>query len=254
MCQLLLSVRFKSSPSSPWPSQQSLTYNISYSVGYAAGNIVTAPVTFAGTSVASQALLDVTSSNNAIFQYGAEGVLGLGFSSLSKITGAISASGGTTNGNAYLANVFAQNTSDPNFIAFGLGRTNGLSTDVTSTFSIGEVDPAYAGIAQTQEISTWPVSQPSRWTLLVDGYEYADGVKRNMSTTVPGAPGAVLLADTGASYAYAPPDVVTGLYGGITGASFSSATNTWSLPCDQEVNFALWIGCVPYLQASRELP
>ncbi|KAG8863820.1 hypothetical protein FRB96_007657 [Tulasnella sp. 330] len=224
------------------PSQQSLTYNISYSIGYAAGNIVTAPVAFAGTSVASQALLDVTSSNNPIFQYGANGILGLGFSSLSNINKTVSASGGATNGNAYLANAFAQNTSEPNFIAFALGRTNDLSTDVTSSFSIGEVDPAYAGITQTQAISTYPVSQPTRWTMLVDGYEYADGVKRNMSTTVPGAPGPVLLADTGASYAYAPPDVVNGLYGGITGASFSSATNTWSVPCDQEVNFALWIG------------
>ncbi|KAG9032960.1 hypothetical protein FRB95_000708 [Tulasnella sp. JGI-2019a] len=222
-------------------SPTSLTYNITYSIGYAAGNIVTAPVAFAGTSVSAQALLDVTSSNNPIFQYGAAGILGLGFTSLSNINKTVSASGSTTNGNAYLANIFGQNTSQPNFIAFALERNNGLSTDLESSFSIGEVDSTYAGITQTQAISTWPVSEPSRWTLLVDGYEYADGIKRTMSTTVANAPGAVLLLDTGASYAYGPPDVVNGLYSGISGATFDSSSSTWSVPCDQEVNFALWI-------------
>lgn len=226
---------------------QSITYNITYGSGYASGPIVTAPVSFAGFTVTSQALLAATSSDNPIFQSGADGILGLGFSSLSEIDATVSTtagSGGTSSGNPFLYNAFAQDTSQPNYLAFALERKNGLTSDQETSFSIGEVDPSYQGVLQTQEIATWPASAPQRWTLLLDGYEYADGVKRSLGSGIAGAPSAVMLADTGSSYAYAPPAVVTGLYGGIAGASFDSGTNTWSVPCDAEVNFALWIGCV----------
>ena len=84
---------------------------------------------------------------------------------------------------------------------------------------------------------------PSKWEIVStrDGYEYADGVKRTMQTKVNGAPSSVVLLDTGASYAYASPDVVNGLYSSVPGASFDAGQNMWIVPCDQEVNFALWI-------------
>lgn len=214
---------------------------------------MTAPVSFAGYTVPSQALLAATSSNNPIIASGAVGILGLGFSSLSEIESTVSSTtgGSSTSGNTFLYNAFAQDTTQPNYLAFALERKHGATSDQETSFSIGEVDPMYQGILQTEEIATWPASSPQRWTLLLDGYEYADGVKRSLGSSVAGATSAVMLADTGSSYAYAPPAVVNGLYGGIAGASFDSATNTWSVPCDAEVNFALWIGCVALWEMSE---
>lgn len=218
-----------------------LTYNITYSIGYAAGNIVTVPVEFAGYTVASQAVLQVTSSDNPVFSFGADGVFGLGFTSLSNVDRTVTAAGGDY-GHDFLYNVFAQNSSAPNFIAFQLERKNDLASDTDSIFAIGELEAKYNGISQTQKISTWPVSSPKRWSVLLDGYEYADGIKRTLATKVDGAPSSIILLDTGASYAYASQDLVTGLYGSVQGASFDSTKGMWVVPCDQEVNFSLWIG------------
>ncbi|KAG8974890.1 hypothetical protein FRB90_009687, partial [Tulasnella sp. 427] len=218
-----------------------LTYNITYSIGYAAGNIVTVPVEFAGYTVPAQAVLQVTSSDNPVFSFGADGILGLGFTSLSSVDRVVTAAGGDY-GHDFLYNAFAQNTSAPNFIAFQLERKNGLASDAESVFAIGEMEDQYKGISQTQKISTWPVSSPNRWSVLLDGYEYADGIKRTLATKVDDAPSSVVLLDTGASYAYAPESLVTGLYGSVQGASFDSSKGMWVVPCEQEVNFALWIG------------
>ncbi|KAG8906485.1 hypothetical protein FRB99_006800 [Tulasnella sp. 403] len=224
----------------PGSTATSLTYNITYSVGYAAGTIATAPVEFAGFTVSSQALLAVTASNNPVFQFGAAGILGLGFTSLSSVDRKVTASGASW-GHSFFDNVFTQNTSQPNYIAFLLERKNGQPTDVDGSFAIGEIDQPYTGIRQTQKISTWPVREPMRWTVLMDGYEYADGVKRTLETKVEDAPSSVILLDTGASYAYAPTDIVNGLYGNVPGASFDTTMGMWNVPCDQEINFSLWI-------------
>ncbi|KAG8908476.1 hypothetical protein FRC00_011184, partial [Tulasnella sp. 408] len=221
--------------------EQGLTYNITYSIGYAAGNIVTVPVEFAGYTVASQAVLQVTSSDNPVFSFGADGILGLGFTSLSSVDRTVTAAGGDY-GHDFLYNIFAQNASAPNFIAFQLERKNSLPSDAESIFTIGELEEKYGGISQTQKISTWPVSSPRRWSVLLDGYEYADGIKRTLATKVDGAPSSVILLDTGASYAYASEALVTGLYGSVQGASFDTTKGMWVVPCDQEVNFSLWIG------------
>ncbi len=194
-------------------------------------------------TVPSQAVLEVTDSNNPIFNFGADGILGLGFDGLSNVDATIS-NAGATYGHSFLYNAFAQDTSTPNFVAVQLERKNYLPTDVQSILAIGTFEPEYQNVSLTQAISTWPVSSPTRWTVLLDGYEYADGVKRTMTTKVEGAPSSVVLLDTGASYAYASQDVVSGLYSSVQGASFDSGKGMWTVPCDQEVNFALWIGYV----------
>jgi saccharopepsin len=188
--------------------------------------------------------LQVSDSNNPVLQFGAVGILGLGFTSLSFVDQTVERAGSDW-GRSFLQNVFAQDTSKPNYIAFLLERTSDRSEIHPGSFTIGELEPDLANaISATQRISTWPVSQPKRWSVLLDGYEFADGIKRTLTTAVEGAPSAVVLLDTGASYSYAPESLVTELYGNIPGASFNPSMGMWSVPCDQQVNIAFWIGYV----------
>jgi saccharopepsin len=87
-------------------------------------------------SVPSQALLDVSSASNPALSYDADGVLGLGFTSLSTIDSVINSTGGST-GRSLLYNLFLDNPSEPNFIAFALQRSTDTNDTVQGTFSIG---------------------------------------------------------------------------------------------------------------------
>ncbi|KAG8920520.1 hypothetical protein FRC02_000849 [Tulasnella sp. 418] len=117
-----------------------LTYNITYTVGYAAGHIARSTVSFAGYTVQNQALLQVEDSQNAIFTFGATGILGLGMTSLSSIDGKVTESGGDW-GHNFLYNAFSQNPSAPNYIAFLLERTTDKSNAYNGSFTIGELEP-----------------------------------------------------------------------------------------------------------------
>jgi saccharopepsin len=91
---------------------------------------------FGRITVPSQAFLDVTSSQNPALSYGAEGLLGLGFTSLSSIDSAVNATG-SSKGRSLLYNLFEDNPSEPNFIAFSLQRASDSSDTVLGNFSIG---------------------------------------------------------------------------------------------------------------------
>jgi hypothetical protein len=81
-------------------------------------------------------LLDVSSANNPALAYGAEGLVGLGFTSLSSIDHEVNKTGAST-GRSLLYNLFQDNPSEPNFIAFALQRSTDASDTIEGTFSIG---------------------------------------------------------------------------------------------------------------------
>ena len=101
-------------------------------------------------------------------------------------------------------------------------------------------------MAQNPKIPTWPVHDPSRWNVLLDGLLFADGRSVIPNTTVPDAPGnkAVVLLDSGASWSYAPTEIVNGIYGNIPGAYLDESLGQWIVPCSAEINMALQIKCV----------
>lgn len=116
-----------------------------------------------------------------------------------------------------LYNLFLANPSQPNFIAFSLQRTTGRGDDVQGNFSIGmhctsvsqaryklclgEFEPAFANVSNNAPISTWPVTSPRRWNVLIDAV-IANNTITVPTTSVVGAPTnkAVALIDSGASY------------------------------------------------------
>jgi len=230
-------------PSTPLPNsnQTSQTYNLSYGIGWAFGHVSYAPVEFAGIPVPQQAFLDTSSAQNPALSYGALGVFGLGFTSLSTIDALVNMTNSTT-GRSLLYNLFSDNPKEPNFIAFSLQRSLDQNGSADGSFAVGEYDPRYQSVANTTAIPTFPVTSPKRWSILVDSIVV--GSKQiSVTTTVAGAPGnkAVALLDSGTSYSYAPTEVCQAIYGGVTGAKFDSSAGQWIVPCEAEIDMAIQI-------------
>jgi saccharopepsin len=230
--------------SSPLPNteQTSTTYNLTYAIGWAYGHVAYAPIEFAGLSIPKQAFLDVSTAQNPALGFGADGIAGLGFTSLSTIDALANASSSST-GRSLLYNMFAANPSEPNFLAFSLQRSTEEDDEVEGSFSIGEYEPQYAMVANQSSISTWPVNSPKRWNVLLDAVIVGDRIV-TPTTTVVGAPSnkAVVLLHSGSSYTYAPKAICDAIYGNVTDAKFDASAGQWTVPCSYEVNMALQIG------------
>ncbi|KAG1754035.1 aspartic peptidase domain-containing protein [Suillus paluster] len=216
----------------------SLACNLTYGIGWAYGSISYVEAEFAGISIPSQAFLDVSSAQNPALSYGAIGLLGLGFDSLSTIDALVNVTGAST-GRSLLYNLFQDNPSEPNFIAFSLQSTSD-DDQVMGSFAIGETELQYSNVTSTNKIPTWPVNSPTRWNVLLDSFIVGTETY-SVSTGVQGAPSnkAVVLLDSGTSYTYAPTDVCQAIYGGVSGAQYNSALGQWVVPCDAEINMAL---------------
>lgn len=153
-------------------------------------------------SVPNQAFLDVSSAQNPAITYGTSGIMGLGFTSLSSIDAAVNKTG-SSSGRSLLYNLFSDNPKEPNFIALSLQRSTDSTDDVQGTFLIGELDPDYSTVNQTSPIPTFPVANPTRWTVLLDAILVASGdTVVPITSNVPNAPSnrAVALLDSGTSY------------------------------------------------------
>ncbi|KAI0322444.1 acid protease [Amylostereum chailletii] len=226
------------SSSLPNTNQTSISYNLTYGAGWASGNVAYAPVQFAGINISQQAFIDASAAENAVLNYGTSGVMGLGFTSLSTIDALVNRTKQST-GRSLLYNLFADNPSEPNFIAFSLQRSSDSTDDVEGQFMIGEVDPDYADVNKSTPISTFPISNPSRWNVLLEAL-FIGSDTISLSSTVDGAPSgnAVVLLDSGSSYTYAPTSIVNQIYGGISGAEFNSKTSQWTVPCNAEIDMA----------------
>ncbi|KAG6854788.1 hypothetical protein C0991_001215 [Blastosporella zonata] len=229
----------------PNTTQTSTTYNLTYAIGWAYGHISYAQAEFANLTITSQALLDVSSADNPALGYGANGIVGLGFTSLSTIDALVNHTGGST-GRSLLYNMFAINPTEPNFLSFSLQRSTDADDDVEGIFAIGEVEPTYAAVMNQTAIPTWPVNSPSRWDVLLDAVivNHANNTIVTPTTTVVGAPNnkAVILMDSGSSFTYAPKAICDAIYSGISGASFDSSLGQWIVPCEYEIDMALQIG------------
>lgn len=142
----------------------------------------------------------MSSAQNPAISYGTSGIIGLGFTSLSTVDALVNKTG-SSSGRSLLYNLFLDNPNEPNFIAISLQRSSDPAADVQGTFLIGEVDPEYAEVNQTSPIPTFPVSNPTRWTVLLEAI-LVGNTAISLSTSVPSAPSnrAVALLDSGTSY------------------------------------------------------
>ncbi|KAI0750873.1 acid protease [Daedaleopsis nitida] len=232
----------------PHANQTALTLSIAYGIGSTSGHISFADVEFAGIKVANQAFIDATTSDNPIMNYGVNGIVGLGFTKLSSINHALQVSN-MEGGESLLYNLFLDNPKEPNFIAFALQSTTEQEGDVEGSFTIGELEPEYAHVSSSPKISTFPVEDPTRWTVLLDAVLMgSSSISIPLKTNVTSAPSdkAVVMLDSGTSYTYAPQEVCDAIYGSVKGASYSDALGQWIVPCDAEIDLALQFGTEVY--------
>ncbi|KAI0747432.1 aspartic peptidase domain-containing protein [Irpex lacteus] len=234
--------------SSPLPNVQSssITWNLTYGIGWASGSVAYAPVEFAGIHISSQAFLDVSAASNPALQYGAQGIIGLGFTSLSTVDALVNHTG-SDKGRSLLYNLFNDNKDEPNFITFSLQRTSDPNDDTEGTFSIGEVVEEYSSVLNNDPIPTFPEAYPTRWNVLLEALIVGENTVA-VTSVVDGAPSgkAVVLLDSGTSYTYAPPEICTAIYGSVPNATFDTSAGQWKVPCDQEINIALQFGGKAY--------
>ncbi|KAH8106150.1 acid protease [Cristinia sonorae] len=228
----------------PLPNSHPTTIsrNVSYGIGWANGTVSYAAVEFAGIKISQQAFLDVYNVDNPLISYDADGLVGLGFTSLSTIDALVNQTGASS-GRSLLYNAFAQNPDEPNYITFALQRVSDPDDDVEGAFTIGETAPEYASIMNTPPIPTFPENSPTRWNVLLDGL-IVNNKQVSVTSTVTGAPSnkAVVLLDTGTSYSYSSVEICNAIYGGVPGAHFESRIGQWIVPCEAEIDIALQIG------------
>jgi saccharopepsin len=85
-------------------------------------------------SVSNQAFLDSNDANNPALIYGASGICGIGFNSLSTINALINGSAGRS----LLYNIFLENKTAPNYISMSLQRDSDQNDTADGMFAVGK--------------------------------------------------------------------------------------------------------------------
>ena len=183
-----------------------------------------------------------------ITEYGINGLLGLGFNGTraSNIDRTIRGTYGPTAtwGGPFLSNVFAQNTSSPNFIAIDLARTEDLEDTSGGSFDIGEYDARYVAIQNAPKLPQFPPGSDS-WQTLLDGIT-VNGKNIAVTSGVKGVPKGKTVAalDTGTPTSAFTTNVVNQIYGSVVGAVNAPHDYGWILPCNATPNIEFSFGYV----------
>ncbi|KAG9094398.1 hypothetical protein FRC07_011307 [Ceratobasidium sp. 392] len=230
-----------------------LPLKLSYGLGSVSGYVSQLTMGFAGYTVQNQSILLINDEEQMSLIEGnlTNGLLGLGFDTLSSIAGAVAQTGpGQTWGRTLLSNIFISDPTTPNHIAFRLDRTDdGNNTDV-GAFDIGTFAAGLEAINNTAEIPIFSSStqQNLYWNILVDGVTL-NGKAQTLKTTVTGGgqspPAGKVSAvlDTGYSLPQLSPELANAIYSAMGGVLWNDGTNTtYAVPCMAEAQLAFSMG------------
>ncbi|KAG0697806.1 aspartic peptidase domain-containing protein [Suillus ampliporus] len=210
--------------------------NLTYGIGSASGNIAYTTVRLGTYEVQNQAFLNVDTT----YQQATDGILGLGFISLSGIAKKVN----NKAARPIMASIFEQNSSTPNFLALALERTNDQENTSGGAITIGEYDPRFKDISGATRYPLAP-STSSRWTIALSGMQ-VNGHSVTLKSVVKGAKKgtAISLIDSGTSLAYIPSNAVDAIYGAITGSVHikTNGQNFWITPCLSQANVSFSFG------------
>ncbi|KIM38854.1 hypothetical protein M413DRAFT_447551 [Hebeloma cylindrosporum] len=217
------------------------------------GTIGVSPFQFGTYHIDKQAFMDATSSIiGGMQEEGIYGLMGLSFdfSTASPINRKIKALYGNdaTWGRSVLQTIFAQNASEPNFIAIDLARTDDLEDTGGGSLLIGAYDDKYAAVAQQPKLPQYPKGG-DRWTTLLEGISVG-GKAVAVQSTIPGVPAgsAQALLDTGDPSSIFPVSIHDAIYSSIPGAALYSddTGRTWIIPCNTTTEVELQFGGEKY--------
>jgi hypothetical protein len=207
---------------------------------------------FAGYTIQNQAVLLVEQQKemSLIEANLTNGLLGLGFDTLSSISNTVVQRTQQTWGRTLLSNIFISDPTTPNHIAFRLDRhDDGNSTDV-GAFDVGTFAPGFESVNNTAEIPIFSSSTQANlyWNILVDGVSL-NGKAQTLQSTVNGgtqAPPAGKVSavlDTGYSLPQLSPQLAHDIYSAMGGVLVDDGTNTtYAVPCMAEAQLVFSIG------------
>ena len=147
----------------------------------------------------------------------------------------------STSGQSVLQNIFSQDPTRHNFVAFDLARTDDLEEVTGGSLSIGEYDERWKEVQDAPQIPQYP-ERAIRWTALLEGVT-VDGEDLTLESTIPGVPDGRLLAllDTGDPTAVLPMKIRDEIYSRIPGAATlltEEGYQLWIVPCNTTTSVA----------------
>ncbi|KAF5393370.1 hypothetical protein D9757_000505 [Collybiopsis confluens] len=225
------------------------------------GIINTAELRLDNITIQDQAYLNADTVRNPIG--GADGLFGVGPSSISAIQNQFSSKSST--GDTVLSRIFSENTSLENYFSIALSRSSGaespgnlLQDDGIGKFTIGEVIPRFEDILKSPQLPVISDQYGSQhWETLLDlnGIIGPDGQRINTSTRINKPQGGAqdrlrVTFDTGYTIPQASFESSSciGKNEGITSAASERGSrcnicwahwdNFWTIPCDYELNIS----------------
>ncbi|OSD07489.1 acid protease [Trametes coccinea BRFM310] len=227
--------------------------SLSYAVGKAAGDVYTATLEFANYTVQDQAFLlvqDTSSFSVDIKSQGYEGLIGLGPNTGSVIRDKLD----SASGDSVLDRIFSQNTTSSNFLTILLNREGDPSSASTGQLTVSEVLPQYSNITSMPKLPVTKVhkltDEDQHWQVLTDvnGVLGPDGQPIQVDSIVPSAPDGqlVVVFDSGFTLPQVPRAMADAIYGRVQGAEYNTASEVWTIPCDQLIPLTFKFGGVEY--------
>jgi len=239
----------------PTTTDTGKSLSLTYAIGSAGGDIVTAPAQFGNFTVDDQAFLLVTDSSSFgtnIHTSGYDGLLGLGPNEGSQIYDKLSNGAG----DSLLDRIFSQSSnSSDNFISLLLNRHGDPGQNYTGQMTIAEYVPGFENVTTMPKIDVESVlkllGSDQHWQALTDknnGIIGPDGEVIQYDSIVPKAPDGqlVVVFDSGFTFNQVPRDIADAIYGRVQGAVFNTTNEWWTVPCGQLLNVSLNLNGVNY--------
>ncbi|KAG9089483.1 hypothetical protein FS749_001300 [Ceratobasidium sp. UAMH 11750] len=230
-----------------------LPLKLSYGRGSVSGYVSQLTMGFAGYTVQNQSILLITDEEDMslIESNLTNGLLGLGFDTLSQIANTVAQTGpGQTWGRTLLSNIFISDPTTPNHIAFRLDRTDDGNTTDVGAFDIGTFAQGLEAINNTAEIPIFSSSAQANlyWNILCDGVTF-NGKPQPLKSTVnggtqtPPAGKVAVVLDTGYSLPQLSPELAHTIYTAMGGVLWEDGSNTtYAVPCMAEAQLVFSIG------------
>ncbi|KAJ7185041.1 aspartic peptidase domain-containing protein [Mycena filopes] len=221
-----------------------------YAGGVVSGTIGFASMQLGGYSFENQVFMNATTVDaHGIIDIGLDGVLGLSFNgaTVSPLLETVIKNGYDSSlVKPFLFNIFDQTPQQDNFIGISLSRSADLEGSADASFTINEVDEAYAEVLNAPVV---PVFNPTNlnWNILIDAID-VDGANVSLPVSIAGAPDGKLVAvmDTGTPAATLPSKLLDGIYSAIPVSVYHSAEEGWLIPCNTTTLVTVWIGGQPF--------
>ncbi|KAL5521820.1 hypothetical protein ACEPAF_2568 [Sanghuangporus sanghuang] len=175
-----------------------------------------------------------------------KGLLGVGPPQLSSIFQTLSGTPYESFGMTLLGNVFASNSSVPQYTTFTLSRSFATGKTDGGVFTVGEVPSNLSTVLNAPKLN---VVSDDRWIVLLDGIVVnGRNVSGGSSFEVSGQTTGQTLAnlDTGTSLAQIPQDYAEVMYGSVPGAQFVRSSGIYILPCSTNLNVSFVFSGIEY--------